>query len=80
VIGGYVYRGHHVPQIIGHYFYSDYCAGWIRSFRYDNGRALDQKEWKVEHLGNVVSFGEDSAGEFYVVGENGTIWRIAGAS
>jgi glucose/arabinose dehydrogenase len=80
VIGGYVYRGHHVPQIIGHYFYSDYCTGWIRSFRYNDGRAVDQKEWRVEHLGNVVSFGEDSSGELYIVGENGTIWRIAGAS
>jgi glucose/arabinose dehydrogenase len=78
VIGGYVYRGHRVPQIAGNYFYSDYCTGWIKSFRYDNGRAVDQKSWNVPHLGNVVSFGEDSSGELYIVGENGTIWRVAG--
>jgi glucose/arabinose dehydrogenase len=80
VIGGYVYRGRRIPQIVGNYFYSDYCTGWIKSFRYDNGEAVDQKEWTVPHLGNVVSFGEDSAGELYIVGENGTIWRIAGVS
>lgn len=80
VIGGYVYRGHRVPQIAGNYFYSDYCTGWIKSFRYDNGRAVDQKQWNVPHLGNVVSFGEDSSGELYIVGENGTIWKIAGVS
>jgi glucose/arabinose dehydrogenase len=79
ITGGYVYRGRAVPSIAGHYFYSDYCSGWIRSFRFQNGRAVDRREWRVDNLGHVVSFGEDSSGELYIVGENGRIWRISGA-
>jgi glucose/arabinose dehydrogenase len=80
VTGGFVYRGTQVPSIVGHYFYSDYCAGWIRSFRMQNGSATDQREWKTENLGHVVSFGEDSKGELYVLSEGGKVFRIAGAS
>ena len=80
VIGGFVYRGRKIPRIVGHYFYSDYCAGWVRSFRYQNGSATDKRNWTFEHIGNVVSFGEDSAGELYIVAENGRIYRFAGVS
>ena len=33
VTGGYVYRGQAVPTIQGTYFYADFCAGFVRSFR-----------------------------------------------
>jgi glucose/arabinose dehydrogenase len=78
VIGGFVYRGRRIPSIVGHYFYSDYCAGWLRSFRYSNGRATDRRSWKMESIGNVVSFGEDAAGEMYIIAENGRVFRFAG--
>ncbi|MEO8577076.1 MAG: PQQ-dependent sugar dehydrogenase [Gemmatimonadales bacterium] len=81
ITGGSVYRGRRIPSIVGHYFYSDYCSGWLRSFRYDNGNAVDRREWKMDNdVGHVVSFGEDANGELYIVGENGLIWRIAGAT
>lgn len=80
VIGGYVYRGKLLPQIVGHYLYSDYCGGWLRSFRYQNGSAADRRTWKIPDIGNVVSFGEDSSGELYIVAENGRILRFAGVS
>jgi len=80
VTGGYVYRGRKIPAIAGHYFYSDYCAGWLRSFRYENGRPVDSREWKMDDVGHVVSFGEDSAGELYILSENGRVYRIAGVS
>jgi glucose/arabinose dehydrogenase len=80
VIGGYVYRGRSIPEIVGHYFYSDYCGGWLRSFRYQNGAATDRRSWKIPNIGNVVSFGEDSSGELYIVAENGRIFRFAGVS
>ncbi len=80
ITGGFVYRGRRIPSIVGHYFYSDYCAGWLRSFRFENGRAVDRREWKTEDIGHVVSFGEDANGELYIVAENGRVWRIAGAS
>lgn len=80
VTGGFVYRGTRVPSIVGHYFYSDYCAGWIKSFRIQNGAVTDSREWKTDNLGHVVSFGEDSRGELYIVSEGGKVFRIAGAS
>jgi glucose/arabinose dehydrogenase len=80
VTGGFVYRGRRIPSIAGHYFYSDYCAGWIRSFRFSNGAVTDQRTWSVEDLGHVVSFGEDSSGELYILTESGRVLRIAGAA
>jgi hypothetical protein len=79
VTGGYVYRGSRIPALRGHYFYSDYCRGWIRSFRHQGGQALDQREWEVGDVGNVLSFGEDAAGELYVLSTNGRVYRIVPA-
>ncbi|MEO8192452.1 MAG: PQQ-dependent sugar dehydrogenase [Gemmatimonadales bacterium] len=80
ITGGFVYRGRRIPAITGHYFYSDYCAGWLRSFRYQNGSVTDRREWKTDDLGHVVSFGEDSSGEMYIISENGRIFRFAGVA
>lgn len=80
ITGGFVYRGRRVPSIAGHYFYSDYCAGWLRSFRFEGGRAVDRREWKMDNIGHVVSFGEDGSGELYIVAENGSVFRVAGVS
>jgi hypothetical protein len=74
-----VYRGSRIPALRGHYFYSDYCQGWIRSFRHQGGQALDQREWAVGDVGNVLSFGEDAAGELYVLSTNGRVYRIVPA-
>ena len=38
VIGGFVYRGTDMPDVVGHYFYSEWCEGWLRSVKYVNGR------------------------------------------
>jgi glucose/arabinose dehydrogenase len=76
VTGGYVYRGSRIPAIRGHYFYADYCRGWIRSFRHQGGQALDRREWAVGDVDNVLSFGEDAAGELYVLSTNGRVYRI----
>lgn len=79
VTGGFVYRGSAIPSIQGHYFYSDYCGGWLRSFRYDGGVAVDMRRWEVGNLGPVTSFGRDGAGELYVLSQNGTASRIIAA-
>jgi len=78
VIGGFVYRGRKVPSLFGHYFYADYCAGWVRSFKYENGATSDRREWKIPNLGHIVSFGEDSRGEMYIVAEGGKLFRVTG--
>lgn len=75
VTGGYVYRGSAIPGIRGHYFYSDYCAGFLRSFRYSSGVAVDQKDWGLT-MSSVTSFGVDFAGELYVMSGN-SILKVA---
>lgn len=80
VTGGFVYRGRAIPAIAGQYFYSDYCAGWVKSFRMSNGAVTDRRTWDVPDLGHVVSFGEDSAGELYVLSESGRVMKIVGAA
>jgi glucose/arabinose dehydrogenase len=76
VTGGYAYRGSAIPELAGHYFYSDYCAGFLRSFLYSNGAATDQRTWDVGTIGSVTSFGEDAAGEMYIVVQQGRVYRI----
>ena len=80
IIGGFVYRGTKAPTLVGQYFYSDYCSGWLRSFSYANGAVAAQTGWSLNvTLGNVLSLGEDSAGELYVLTAGGSIYRIAPA-
>jgi hypothetical protein len=76
VTGGYVYRGSAIPAIAGHYFYGDYCRGWIRSFRYANREATQQRSWELGGVGNVLSFGEDAAGELYLLSANGRVYQF----
>jgi glucose/arabinose dehydrogenase len=77
ITGGYVYRGDAIPFLQGHYFYADYCAGWVRSVRMENGVVLEQKEWpELEPGGLVTSFGEDAAGELYIVTQQGGVFKI----
>ncbi|HMA19709.1 MAG TPA: PQQ-dependent sugar dehydrogenase [Gemmatimonadaceae bacterium] len=79
VTGGFVYRGRRIPSLAGQYFYSDYCAGWLKSFRMVNGAVTDRRDWKTsESLGHVVSFGEDASGELYILTEAGRVLLIVG--
>jgi len=75
ITGGYVYRGSAIPGIRGHYFYSDWCAGFLRSLRYQNGVAVDRKDWGIPALPSVTSFGLDAAGEMYIMSGN-SIYKI----
>ena len=80
ITGGFVYGGTRAPSLVGQYFYSDYCSGWVRSFSYANGAVTGQTSWSLNvSLGNVLSFGEDSAGELYVLTAGGSVYHIAPA-
>ena len=77
VTGGFVYRGSLAPPLVGQYFYSDYCGGWLRSFSYASGAVTGQTSWSLNvSLGLVLSLGEDAAGELYVLAANGRVYRI----
>ena len=77
VSGGHVYRGTAIPDLAGTYFYSDYCGGWVRSFRYVGGTVTEAHSWDaLAPGGGVPSFGEDGAGELYVLSASGGVYRI----
>ncbi|MEQ1680272.1 MAG: PQQ-dependent sugar dehydrogenase [Nitrospira sp.] len=76
VTGGYVYRGTAIPVIQATYFYADFCAGFVRSFRFNNGSALEQTEWPLLAASSITSFGQDGLGELYILTNGGTVSRI----
>jgi glucose/arabinose dehydrogenase len=76
ITGGFVYRGSAIPELQGHYFYSDYCAGWLKSFRVSGGAAVDHFTWPVGTIPSVTSFGMDAARELYVLSGNGRVYRV----
>lgn len=76
VIGGYVYRGQVVPAIQGTYFYADFCAGFVRSFRLNNGSVIEKSEWPLLAAPSISSFGQDGLGELYLTTLSGSVFRI----
>jgi len=69
ITAGVVYRGEAIPGLRGHYLYSDYCGGWLRSFLWTDGGVTSRRDWtdQVGVAGAVVSFGVDGYGEVYVL-------------
>ena len=79
ITGGYVYRGTlpAVQALQGTYFYADFCAGFVRSFRLVNGQVTEHADWlALRPGGNITSFGEDAAGELYIMTSQGGLFRI----
>jgi glucose/arabinose dehydrogenase len=70
ITGGYVYRGSQNVFPAGTYVYGDYCTGEIFTW---NGSA---QALLLDTTLNISSFGEDEAGELYVVNLGGSISRL----
>jgi glucose/arabinose dehydrogenase len=78
VIGGYVYRGSAIPELAGAYVFGDFSNPELRALRLDDGEARElELGLRVE---NLVSFGEDGAGELYALSLSGPVYRIHPAS
>jgi glucose/arabinose dehydrogenase len=73
IIGGYVYRGHRIDALRGVYLYADYCSGEIWGLHGRESTVLLDSKLAVS------SFGEDEAGEVYVVDHKGAVYRITAA-
>jgi glucose/arabinose dehydrogenase len=73
VTGGYVYRGAQIPGLEGTYVFGDYCSGEIFGLRQGEPSVL------LDPGLALASFGEDAAGELYVVDLGGAIYRIVAA-
>jgi uncharacterized protein (TIGR03437 family) len=78
ITGGYVYRGARNSVQPGTYVYGDYCTGEI--FLWRKGQAVNAVNLALDTNINISSFGEDEAGEIYVVGLGGSVHRIAAVS
>jgi uncharacterized repeat protein (TIGR03806 family) len=70
--GGYVYRGARLKDLGAAYIYGDYDTGKIWALRYDGAsrRVVWHKEIADSTL-RIAAFGEDRAGELYLVDHMG---------
>jgi len=84
VTGGYVYRGTKIPALVGTYLYADYCSRRVRTLAWSNGAIVKEGEVTQDLdtltlTGGITSFGEDAAGELYLVIDNnqdGTLGKV----
>jgi glucose/arabinose dehydrogenase len=72
VTGGFVYRGQSIPTARGLYFYGDFCSGLVWRFNRERER-IRLLPFEVQGLS---SFGEDAAGELYLVSLDGEVFRL----
>ncbi|MEW5961878.1 MAG: PQQ-dependent sugar dehydrogenase, partial [Chloroflexota bacterium] len=75
VTGGYVYRGSRFPALQGLYFYGDFCSGLIWGLRREADGSWAQAELMQSGLA-ISSFGQDEAGEVYVVDHRGDVFLL----
>jgi hypothetical protein len=73
ITGGYVYRGALATLPAGAYVFGDFCTGEI--FLLQGGAITVLLDTTL----GISSFGEDAAGEVYVVALGGTVHRLAPA-
>lgn len=79
IIGGEVYRGSLMPEVDGHFFFADFCLGWVRSVVLDDSDVHLVVDWttkREDRLGNVTTIGSDRNGELYVANLAGEVWRL----
>lgn len=75
ITGGHVYRGEAYPQMVGHYFWADFCYGYITTMVQDPDW---QATLRYPPTGiNISTFGENVAGELFVVDYfSGVVYQI----
>jgi glucose/arabinose dehydrogenase len=82
ITGGYVYRGHAIPNLRGTYLYADYSTARFFALRMRNGAPSLQQTEITDNINpdrdanRIGSFGQDEAGELYVLSFGGEIFRI----
>lgn len=80
VTGGFVYRGAAQPALVGTYLYADFIKGWVAGIRRVDPdgtvRPSPEKRVLLRDIGSPSSFGEDDAGELYLVHYGGAILKV----
>jgi glucose/arabinose dehydrogenase len=75
ITGGYVYRGTKIPALRGGYLFADYCGGQLRAITVENGKVAQERELPARAQ-TITSFGQDAAGELYVLSDGGGVYRV----
>lgn len=76
VVGGYVYRGAAIPALYGGYLFGDFCTGevWVITA---SAPAPAPKTLLLDTDFTLSSFGQDAAGELYVLDYgNGRLYQV----
>ena len=78
ISGGFVYRGQGFPDLLGRYFYGDYCSGRIWSIYQASSApvSFSTPELELDSPLRISAFGEDENGELYIADYNGTIRQL----
>ncbi|HUF34215.1 MAG TPA: PQQ-dependent sugar dehydrogenase [Acidimicrobiales bacterium] len=80
VTGGHVYRGSAVPALVGAYVWGDYCESQVHAIAVKRGEVTAEAALGVGvDPGTLASFGQDAAGELYVLSLGGSVWRLEAA-
>lgn len=79
VTGGYVYRGARLPGLAGIYLFGDYCTGLTWTLYRSAPDTWERRLFLRTNL-RISSFGEDEAGELYVLDHVGAVYRLEPAS
>jgi putative heme-binding domain-containing protein len=75
ITGGCVYRGRRLRELEGAYLYGDWVTGKIWGLRHDGKQVTWHRELASSTM-QVVCFGEDNAGELYVVDYRGGVFQL----
>lgn len=79
VTGGYVYRGTALAGLAGRYVFGDFGTGMIWHIDSNTAPTASIAGGFASAL-SIVSFGEDNAGELYVVRYDGQLYRLSGSA
>ena len=71
-----MYRGQRFPQLSGIYLFGDYCSGRVWGLALDENGAGNVVELAQADL-RLSSFGEDEAGELYLLDmQGGMLYQV----
>ena len=75
VVGGFVYRGTAIPELVGAYIYGDFCDGTIRALTQVDGEVEAKRSLGIS-AGQLTSFAQDEDGELYTFNLAGEVHKI----
>ncbi len=79
ISGGYVYRGRAIPDLVGTYLYSDSCDGKVRGTAVGPESTASEIDFGLAAPA-IVAFGQDPAGELYVLSQGRGVLKLTPAS